>query len=628
MKLNKTDRVISLLVFVITFAIYFFTFSRSLFFTDSGELAAVSSTLGIAHPTGYPLYTIISYLWLKIPLPFDNITQLNLLSSIFCGLSATILYLILSVLFFNNFDKTIDNKLSIQFSSGLLAIGFGFTSIVWEQATTNEVYSLHFLIVNLFLYFLLKAYFTDSYKLFMVSAFILGLSLANHMTSILLLPVSLYTFFKKSGKGFDLSGNRFKQFIFLIIPLLLALSLYLYLPIRSSMEPIFNWGFVSRSIDKFFYHISGKQYQVWMFSGFDTWKKNFNVFVNEIIGNIGVLVLFTYLIGLLFIFVDKNKVSAIFYLIFAPFALLFTSFKKNRQFIITFFTIALLSCILYSFNYSIYDIQPYFYLAYLSMFILLALPIVYYSSQIKKPLLSLYIFIPLLLIFYNYSEVDKSKDTTVVEYTKSIIDNLPKNSIIISSQWDYFCSAFWYLQQVEGYRKDIVLIEKELMRRTWYPYQLAKWYPETVNMQSPEIQSYMKDLELFESGKQYDPISIQANYINVFVSIIEKNIGKRDIFLTPEILFIEPYIAKAYTQIPYGFAVKLSKQTDTLNFENIRINYDKLNLLTKNKSYYLYDGLRLVIANNILAMNKYAQLIGDTAQSRKLEEYYKLFAKK
>jgi len=628
MKLNKTDRVISLLIFVITFTVYFFTFSRSLFFTDSGELASVSSTLGIAHPTGYPLYTIISYLWLKIPLPFDHITQLNLLSSIFCGLSATILYLILSVLFFSNFEKTIDNRLSIQLSSGLLAIGFGFTSIVWEQATTNEVYSLHFLMVNLFLYFLLKAHFTNSYKLFMVSAFVLGLSLANHMTSILLIPVSLYTFFKKSGKGFDFSGNRFKQFIFLTIPLFLALSLYLYLPIRSSMEPIFNWGFVSRSIDKFFYHISGKQYQVWMFSGFDAWKKNFNVFMNEITGNISVLILFTYLIGLLLIFVDKNKVSAIFNFIFAPFALLFTSFKKYRQFIITFFTIALLSCILYSFNYSIYDIQPYFYLAYLSMFILLALPIVYYSSQIKKPLLSLYIFIPLLLIFYNYSEVDKSKDTTVVEYTKSIIDNLPKNSIIISSQWDYFCSAFWYLQQVEGYRKDIVLIEKELMRRTWYPYQLAKWYPEIVNMQSPEIQSYMKDLELFESGKQYDPISIQANYINVFVSIIEKNIGKRDIFLTPEILLIEPYIAKAYAQIPYGFAVKLSKQMDTLNFESIRINYDKLNLLTKNKSYYLYDGLRLVIANNILAMNKYAQLIGDTAQSRKLEEYYKLFAKK
>jgi hypothetical protein len=60
---------------------------------------------------------------------------LNLLSSIFCGLSATILYLILNVLFFSNFEKTIDNRLSIQLSSGLLAIGFGFTSIVWEQAT-------------------------------------------------------------------------------------------------------------------------------------------------------------------------------------------------------------------------------------------------------------------------------------------------------------------------------------------------------------------------------------------------------------------------------------------------------------------------------------------------------------
>ncbi|HPU23739.1 MAG TPA: DUF2723 domain-containing protein [Candidatus Kapabacteria bacterium] len=626
MKVDKIDRFFSLLVFIVTFIIYFLTFSRSLYFTDSGELAAVSSTLGIAHPTGYPLYTIISYLWLQI-LPFDNITLLNLLSSLFCALSAAILYLILIQISFNCSSKTVDYKFPLQFSSALLAIGFGFTSIVWEQATTNEVYSLHFLMVNLFLYVLIKAYFAQSYKLFMISAFVLGLSLANHLTSILLIPVSVYTFFKKQEKGFDLSGNRIKQFVFLMISLAFALSLYLYLPIRSSMQPLFNWGFVSRGIDKFIYHISGKQYQVWMFSGFDAWKKNFNVFFDEVMGNIGILIVLIFLICLYYIFVEKNKVSAIFNFIFAPIALFFISLKQNKHFVFTFLTIAFLSCILYSFNYSIYDIQPYFYLAYLSLFIFLALPIIYYSSQIKKLFLGIYVFIPLFFVFYNYSEVDKHQDTTVVEYTKSIVDNLPQNSIIISAQWDYFCSAFWYLQQVKGYRKDVVMIEKELLRRTWYPYQLAKWYPEIVNLQSPEIQLYMKDLELFESGKQYDPISIQANYINVFVSIIENNIDKRDIFLTPEILLMEPHIARPYKQIPYGFAVKLSKQLDTLNYDNININYEKLNSLTQNKRYYLYDGLRLTIANNILAMMKYAQFIGDTTQSNMLSNYYNLFSK-
>ncbi len=628
MKIDKIDRIILSLTFIISFAIYFLTFSRSLYFTDSGELAAVSSTLGIAHPTGYPLYTIISYLWLQIPFPFDNITQLNMLSSVFCGLSTVLMYLILRTLFFNSLTELINNNLSFQLSSGILSIGFAFTSIVWEQATTNEVYSLHFLMVNLFLYIILRAYFTENCKLFLLSSFVLGLSLVNHLTSILLIPVAIYTFFKKNEKGFDLSVNRFKHFFFLLIPLLLAFTLYLYLPIRSSMQPVFNWGYVSRSIDKFIYHISGKQYQVWMFSGLDAWKKNLNVFLDEVTGNIGILIIFVYLIGLYFIFVDKNKVNAIFNFIFAPFTLFFSSFKKNGRFIFIFLTIAFLSCVLYSFNYAIYDIQPYFYLAYLSMFIFLALPTMHYSSYIKKPLLSLYILIPLFFIVNNYSEIDKSKDTTVFEYTRSIIDNLPQNSIIISSQWDYFCSAFWYLQKIEGYRKDIVMIEKELMRRTWYPYQLAKWYPEIVNMQSPEIQSYMKDLELFESGKQYDPISIQVNYINVFVSIIEKNIGKRDIFLTPEILLIEPHIARAYRQIPYGFAVKLSNQLDTLNFDDIKINYEKLDLLTKNKSYYLYDGMRLTIANNILAMIKYTQFIGDTTQNKKLEKYYNLFIKK
>jgi hypothetical protein len=57
---------------------------------DSGELAAVQTTLGIAHPTGYPLFTIIGYVFSIIPLPFTTIFQLNLLAAIYCSVGIAI----------------------------------------------------------------------------------------------------------------------------------------------------------------------------------------------------------------------------------------------------------------------------------------------------------------------------------------------------------------------------------------------------------------------------------------------------------------------------------------------------------------------------------------------------------
>jgi len=65
--------------------IYIITVAPSVVQIDSGELAAVQATLGIAHPTGYPLFTIIGYLFSLIPLPFSKIFQLNLLAAIYCS---------------------------------------------------------------------------------------------------------------------------------------------------------------------------------------------------------------------------------------------------------------------------------------------------------------------------------------------------------------------------------------------------------------------------------------------------------------------------------------------------------------------------------------------------------------
>ncbi|HLG93332.1 MAG TPA: DUF2723 domain-containing protein, partial [candidate division Zixibacteria bacterium] len=54
---------IGLAVFLLSFSVYGATLARTVGFIDSGELAWVSATLGIPHPTGYPLYTLLTHLF-------------------------------------------------------------------------------------------------------------------------------------------------------------------------------------------------------------------------------------------------------------------------------------------------------------------------------------------------------------------------------------------------------------------------------------------------------------------------------------------------------------------------------------------------------------------------------------
>ena len=85
--INFSRKYFYLLTAFFVFVVYLFTIAPSVVQIDSGELATVQITLGIAHPTGYPLFTLIGFLFSLIPLPFTKIFQMNLLAAIYCSAS-------------------------------------------------------------------------------------------------------------------------------------------------------------------------------------------------------------------------------------------------------------------------------------------------------------------------------------------------------------------------------------------------------------------------------------------------------------------------------------------------------------------------------------------------------------
>src|SRR5215831_21106438 len=76
-----TGAVIALLALLV----YLATLCPTVNFIDSGELATDVYTLGIAHPTGYPLFMILGHLFSRIPLGLRVIEQINLLSALCCS---------------------------------------------------------------------------------------------------------------------------------------------------------------------------------------------------------------------------------------------------------------------------------------------------------------------------------------------------------------------------------------------------------------------------------------------------------------------------------------------------------------------------------------------------------------
>src|SRR5215203_4312544 len=142
---------------------------------DSPMLQAEVSVLGIGHPTGYPTDMMLTHLFTYLPFG-DPAYRVNLASAVYAALAVVAVYAAGFLL----------SRRVVAAASGALAFGLG--TALWSQAVIAEVYTLNALLVSVTIVVLLlwREYHKDRYLL--LSAFLVGLCLTNHLTSGLLLP--------------------------------------------------------------------------------------------------------------------------------------------------------------------------------------------------------------------------------------------------------------------------------------------------------------------------------------------------------------------------------------------------------------------------------------------------------
>ena len=541
---------------LVVFSVYLSTLAPSVVQIDSGELAAVQSTLGIAHPTGYPLFTLLGFLFSKVPLPFPNIFKANLLAAVFCALGVVFLvrssYLMLGHPQAKAQPKPAGKKskdkkpskpevpwameetariISSAFS-GLLA---AFSITIWKQSTSVEVYSLHILLMSLIIYTLLRAYFSPadgkekaSFQPWLVFFLFLGLGFVNHMTTLLILPGAAILFFWKE----KFSEHTFRR-AFYALPLFVGVLavLYSYLPIRASQKPAINWGNPA-NWEYFWRHFTGKQYRVWLFSSSQAAREHLGNFIKNLPAEFAFFGLVVVLVGFLYARKRWKKVSW-----FLLASLAFTVF--------------------YAINYDISDIDSYFILAYISLALFAAFGFAWIWQSLKTRRRLANLVVPILalpLLFELAISLPKADERglfTYQDYTRAVLGSVEPGSVIFSYQWDYFISASLYFQGVEGFRKDVAVIDKELLRRSWYFDQLQSNYPDAVAGVQKEIGSFKEALKPFERGQPYNSALLETGYQAIMTQLVATNFGRRDYYIGPEVIANE--LRRGEFKLPDGY---------------------------------------------------------------------------
>src|ERR671921_711730 len=190
---------------------------------DSPMLQTEVSVLGVGHPTGYPTYMMLTHLFTYLPFG-DLAYRVNLASAIYGGAAVLLVYLAGLRL----------ARRAVAAAAGALA--FGLSGAFWSQAVIAEVYTFEALLVALVIFVLLLWRDRREGRYLLLSAFLVGLSLTHHLTSVLLVPAALAFVFLTDRRVFSMTGLMLKGFGLFLLGLLPLI----YLPIRALMHAPLN----------------------------------------------------------------------------------------------------------------------------------------------------------------------------------------------------------------------------------------------------------------------------------------------------------------------------------------------------------------------------------------------------
>jgi hypothetical protein len=486
-------------------ALYIVTLAPTTAFWDASEYIATAHILGIPHPPGNPLFVVLARTWevLLAPLGLSVPTRINLFSAAMSATAHGLWFLVVHQIL-GAFDARRTFRL-VGASIAVLVSATAFT--VWSQSNVNEkVYTVSLLTIALLSWLALRWQTRPegarSGKLLVLMAFVLGLSVGNHLMALLAAPaIAVFVALVRPR-----TLLRWRLYPALLVAGMAGLTIHLFLPIRAELGPVINQGapecasiesalgsvlsYGRAGCDALSASLNREQYQ--------------KPPVTERLAPLG-----AQLLNYLQYFdwqwaraVDGTR--TLFAPARLPFTMLFTALgvwgalehrRRDRPtfwyVLVLFGTLSAALTFYMNFEYGYSFPGPpdvpvprevrerdYFFIAGFSIWGLWAgIGIValwlWLSQSWTKGLLRaspvlLTAFVPLAL---NFSWADRSYDYAARDWAYNLLQSIEPYGVLFTAG-DNDTFPLWYLQEVEGVRQDVTVVVSSYLNTPWYTKQL------------------------------------------------------------------------------------------------------------------------------------------------------------
>jgi hypothetical protein len=437
-------------IFVVAgfFAFIFLSYVFCLFPTvgggDSGELVAAAATLGVAHPPGYPLYTLLGHLFSF--LPWGSVAwRINLFSAVSSVGACWFLFLSLQKINKNQF-------------SALIAVGlYAFSPLIWRYSEVAEVFSLNNFFATVLIYLFVSATLEIKNKYLYSFYFVSGLALSHHHTILFVIIPLLFSLEWTRAQTLNWGPRERRFFQKVLLKMLiggLGLLPYLYLVLRARQVPLITWGDTA-SLEGFLHHLLRMDYGAFKLSSAtvasDSWiEKSATLWL-----------------------LNKSFSVALLGVGWIPFVLGFRSIKKNKQILIPIAAALFLYIFVFLALGNLPATQPGLWREVISRFWLLPTLLVFFFVGVGLPSLlknrwakAFAILLVMLPFFLHWQSENQSHNQVFADYGRYLMRPLPLHAVYLLNG-DLDINTTLYLRYVENEREDLDVINRVLLAYPW-----------------------------------------------------------------------------------------------------------------------------------------------------------------
>jgi tetratricopeptide (TPR) repeat protein len=570
-------------VFLVALIAYSWTLAPTVTLTDSGELIVTAQGLGVAHPPGFPLWVILAHLASLMPL--GNVAvRINFSSALFAALASAMLTLVVAESMMTPRYSARPKKDARQKKAEELrpaellicapALGAGlliaFSRTLWSYATIAEVYTLNTLLILTIFFLMLRwrrrivadrthsgVVVTAHDRWLYAAALVFGLALGvHHVTVGLILPALAILVYRTEGVRFFASRRLLYAALISIAGLLFV---YAYLPYAASRSPVINWG-TPRSLQEIWWHITGRQYRVFLSFTPDMMGAQFVEFCRMLVREFGPVWL-----------------SLPLLVAFAGFV---RAFKTDRT-AFWFLLAIIIADVGYGISYNIAEDKDAYYLpTFISIAIAagfglrwviqLTLSRSLASARSYSVAAAAVLLTSATTFAANWPFNNRRHYFIAHDYVQNLLSTIEPNGLLLTQDWQVV-SPMFYAQEVEQLRRDAKIVDINLLRRSWYFDYLGHAYPGFVERSRDKIESFVALLKQWER----DPAAfarsesltqrISAAFFDMIRSVVTEEQKIAPVYITKDLLQANTtnseatkWITQNYQLVPQGLVFYLA----------------------------------------------------------------------